>query len=203
MLFQGQEFCASSPFLYFADHNPELAAAVRKGRLEFLSQFPSIAQPEMQAGVPDPESPETFELCKLDLSERERHASCYALHRDLLRLRREDPVFREQGKGYLDGAVLAPEAFVLRFFGRDAGDRLLVVNLGSDLDLEPAPEPLLAPLAGMRWEVLWSSEDPRYGGGGAPPPEDEQGCWRIAGRSATVLKLVTGETTRERRGKKR
>jgi maltooligosyltrehalose trehalohydrolase len=198
MLFQGQEFCSSSPFLYFADHNPELAAAVRKGRLEFLSQFPSIAQPEMQAGVPDPESPETYERCKLDFSERERHASCYALHRDLLRLRREDPVFREQGEGHLDGAVLAPEAFALRFFGRDAGDRLLIVNLGVDLDLEPVPEPLLAPLTGLRWDVLWSSEDPRYGGAGAPPPEDEEGCWRIAGRSATVLKLVA----RERRERK-
>ncbi len=189
MLFQGQELCASSPFLFFADHNPELAAAVRKGRLEFLSQFPSIAQPATQAGVPDPESPETFERCKLDLSERERHASCYALHRDLLRLRREDPVFRQQAKGHLDGAVLSPEAFVLRFFGRDAGDRLLIVNLGMDLHLETVPEPLLAPLTGLRWDVLWSSEDPRYGGAGAPPPEDEEGCWRIAGRSATVLKL--------------
>ncbi|HSG39093.1 MAG TPA: malto-oligosyltrehalose trehalohydrolase, partial [Thermoanaerobaculia bacterium] len=203
MLFQGQEFCASSPFLYFADHNPELAAAVRKGRLEFLSQFPSIAQPETQAGVPDPESLESFERCKLDLSERERHATCYALHRDLLRLRREDPVLREQGKGRVDGAVLSPEAFAIRFFGAAAGDRLLLVNLGNDLELEPVPEPLLSPLTGLRWDVLLSSEDPGYGGAGAPPPEDEQGCWRIAGRSATVLKLVTRETTRERRGKKR
>ena len=42
MLFQGQEFSASAPFLYFADHDPELAEAVRKGRAEFLTQFPSI-----------------------------------------------------------------------------------------------------------------------------------------------------------------
>jgi maltooligosyltrehalose trehalohydrolase len=190
MLFQGQEFCASSPFLYFADHNPELAAAVRQGRLEFLAQFPSIALPETQAGVPDPESPATFKRCKLDLAERERHAPCYALHRDLLRLRREDPVFRE---GTLDGAVLGPEAFVIRFFGgsaEKAGDRLLLVNLGVDLDLEPVPEPLLAPLTGTRWEVLWSSEDPRYGGSGAPPPEDEEGCWRLPGQAAMVMRLV-------------
>lgn len=187
MLFQGQEFCASSPFLYFADHNPELAAAVRKGRLEFLSQFPSLALPEMQAGVPDPESPETIERCKLDLAERERHAPCYALHRDLLRLRREDPVFR---RGKVDGAVLGPEAFVIRFFGEEGEDRLLLVNLGIDLDLEPVPEPLLAPLTGLRWEVLWSSEDPRYGGGGAPPPEDEEGCWRLPGQAAVVMRLV-------------
>jgi len=201
MLFQGQEFCAASPFLYFADHNPELAAAVRNGRLEFLSQFPSLALPETQAGVPDPESPESFERCKLDFSERERHATCYALHKDLLRLRREDPVFRDQGKGWLDGAVLEDEAFVLRFFGgsfEKAGrDRLLLVNLGRDLALERVPQPLLAPLTGMRWEVLWSSEDPRYGGSGAPSPEDEEGCWRLPGQAAVVMRLV--ERKKEKR----
>src|SRR5690606_38790927 len=39
MLFQGQEYAASSPFFYFADHNPELARLVAKGRAEFLAQF--------------------------------------------------------------------------------------------------------------------------------------------------------------------
>jgi maltooligosyltrehalose trehalohydrolase len=190
MLFQGQEFCASTPFLYFADHNPELAELVRAGRLEFLSQFPSLAMPETQAGVPDPESPASFERCKLDLAERTRHAPCYALHRDLLRLRREDPVFRSLAKGWLDSAVLGPEAFLLRFFGENAGDRLLLVNLGMDLALEPVPEPLLAPLTGLCWDVLWSSEDPRYGGSGAPSPEDEEGRWRLPGQAAVVMKLV-------------
>jgi maltooligosyltrehalose trehalohydrolase len=173
--------------------------------LEFLAQFPSLAMPETQAGVPDPESPETFERCKLDLSERRRHAPCYALHKDLLRLRREDPVFSTHGEGRLDGAVLGPDAFVLRFFGRFFGgpagkaaeDRLLLVNLGVDLELEPVPEPLLAPPAGLRWEVLWSSEEPRYGGSGAPPPEDEEGCWRLPGQAAVVMRPVA------RREKKR
>jgi maltooligosyltrehalose trehalohydrolase len=189
-LFQGQELCASAPFLYFADHDPELAAAVRKGRLEFLSQFPSLATLVIQEGVPDPESPETFARCKLDLKERETHAEALALHRDLLELRREDPVFRAQGAGWLDGTVLGREAFAIRFFGETAGDRLLIVNLGMDLDLEPVPEPLLAPLTGSRWEVLWSSEDPQYGGSGAPPPEDDEGRWRLSGQAAVVLRLV-------------
>jgi maltooligosyltrehalose trehalohydrolase len=194
MLFQGQEFCASSPFLYFADHNPELAKAVRQGRLEFLSQFPSVALPETQAGVPDPESPATFESCKLDLAERQRHAPCYALHRDLLRLRRDDAALGARGR--LDGAVLGPEAFLLRFFAEKPGeDRLLVVNLGMDLGLETVPEPLLAPPAGLRWSVLWSSEEPRYGGSGAPPPEDEHGCWRLPGAAAVVMKLVEEKKT--------
>ena len=198
LLLQGQEFCASTPFLYFADHKPELAALVRKGRLEFLSQFPSLATPETQAGVPHPERRETFESCKLDFTERRTHAAAYALHRDLLRLRREDPVLRAQAAGWLDGAVLGPEAFALRFFGENAGDRLLLVNLGTDLPLEPVPEPLLAPLAGMRWDLLWSSEDPRYGGIGATAPEDGEGRWRLPGRAAVVLGLVPRTREREK-----
>jgi maltooligosyltrehalose trehalohydrolase len=187
MLFQGQEFCASAPFLYFADHEPELARSVSRGRREFLEQFPSLKSPEMRACIPDPHEPSTFEICRLDLSERESHAACYALHRDLLRLRREDPVFRAQAAGGLDGAVLAAEAFVIRFFSQ-GDDRLLVVNLGRDLHLAPAPEPLLAPPDGACWEVVWSSEDPRYGGCGAPPPEDREGGWRLPGQAAVVLR---------------
>lgn len=190
MLFQGQEFCASAPFLYFADHEPELAKSVQNGRLEFLAQFPSLATPEARSCIPAPHELSTFERCKLDLSERERHAPCYALHRDLLRLRREDPVFLAQGGGGLDGAVLTPETFVLRFFSpeRDGDDRLLLVNLGRDLHLVPVPEPLLGSPEGARWEVLWSSEDPRYGGCGAAPPEDKEGGWRIPGHAAVVLR---------------
>jgi maltooligosyltrehalose trehalohydrolase len=186
MLFQGQEFAASSPFLYFADHKPELAEAVRKGRIEFVSQFPSVATPEVQQCLADPGDPKTFERCKLDFSERETHAGAYALHRDLLALRREDPVFRGQRPGAVDGAVLAPEALVMRFFGGGGNDRLLVVNLGRDLHLQPVPEPLLAPPQGQRWETLWSSEHPRYGGAGTPPLDTDTG-WRIPGHAAVAL----------------
>ncbi len=173
MLFQGQEFAASSPFLFFADHNSELAPLVRKGRAEFLTQFRSLATPEVQAILDNPCDARTFERSKLDLSERESHSAIYEAHRDLLRLRREDGVFGDPAGG-VDGAVLGDQAFVLRFFGENDDDRLLLVNLGVDLDLTPAPEPLLAPPEGMEWRVLWSSEDPRYGGTGAPPLDMEE-----------------------------
>ena len=189
MLFQGQEFAASSPFLYFADHEPELAAVVREGRTEFVSQFASAAAPEMRAYLADPGASETFERCKLDPAERERHAWAVALHRDLLRLRRTEPAFRRQQYGALDGAVLGPEVFVLRFFAPEGRgtDRLLVVNLGRDLWLSPAPEPLLAPLPGTGWQTQWSSEDPRYGGNGTPPVETADG-WSLPGHAAVVLR---------------
>ncbi|HVE77429.1 MAG TPA: malto-oligosyltrehalose trehalohydrolase [Gemmatimonadaceae bacterium] len=186
MLFQGQEFSASAPFLFFADHKPELAREVRKGRREFLGQFPSIATAAVQEQLADPADPETFERCRLDHAERERHGEAHALHRDLLRLRREDPVLRLQGRDGIDGAVLSSGAFVLRWFADDGDDRLLLVNLGQALRLAPAPEPLLAPPAGRRWGLLWSSEDPRYGGGGTPAVDSDEG-WRLPGEAAVAL----------------
>jgi len=185
MLFQGQEFCASSPFLYFADHGEALANSVRRGRAEFLRQFPSVASPEAGPCLADPAAPSTFERSKLDGGERERHREPWALHHDLLALRREDPTFRGQRPRGVDGAVLGPETFVLRFFGEDDNDRLLLVNLGRDLELTSAPEPLLAPPAGQRWSLLWSSENPRYGGGGGPLLKAP---WVLPGEAAIVLR---------------
>jgi maltooligosyltrehalose trehalohydrolase len=186
MLFMGQEFAASAPFYFFADHNPELAGLVSKSRAKFLAQFRSLAVPEVQGGLPRPDAPEMFARCKLDFSEREKHKPLYDLHRDLLRLRREDPALRAQRPRGVDGAVLGEGAFVLRYFAPDGQDRLLVVNLGRDLHLDPAPEPLLAPPAGKEWAVLWSSEDPRYGGNGTAPL-DTDANWRIPGEAAVVL----------------
>jgi maltooligosyltrehalose trehalohydrolase len=193
MLFQGQEFAASSPFCFFADLTGELARLTRQGRAAFLSQFPNLAQADMQARLPDPIDSETFVRSKLDLSERQHHAETYALHRDLLRLRQTEPVFRSPRYGGMDGAVLGVEAFVLRFFGAYSDDRLLVVNLGSDLHLEPAPEPLLAPPESMDWTILWSSEDPRYGGDGVTSLEDKDN-WHLPGHTATVLRPHTRQS---------
>jgi maltooligosyltrehalose trehalohydrolase len=186
MLFQGQEFAASSRFLFFADHRPDLAALVAQGRAGFLAQFPALALPECQAALANPSDRRTFESCKLDFSERDRHAEVYRMHRDLLRLRRDDPVFRCQQPRGVDGAVLGPHAFALRFFAVNGDDRLLLVNLGRDVHLEVAPEPLLALPAGKTWALLWSSEDVHYGGGGTPPPECEDN-WRIPGEAAIAL----------------
>jgi maltooligosyltrehalose trehalohydrolase len=196
MLFQGQEFAASNPFLYFADHEPDLGKLVRDGRLEFLAQFPSLALPEMQALIADPCDIETFNRSKLDFSDRERHKEIYAMHRDLLKLRRQTPPLRSQRPRAMDGAVLGHEAFVLRFFGEAADDVLLVVNFGPDLELEIAPEPLLAPAEGKRWQTLWSSEDPRYGGLGTPPLDTAAG-WRIPGNAAVALHPIEAEEALE------
>ena len=186
MLFQGQEFAASTPFLYFADHNADLRAPVSNGRGEFLSQFPSLTDPEVMARLPSPVDEDTFRRSTLDLGERERHGQWYALHRDLIHLRRRDPVILRASHQRPDGAVIASGAFVLRYFGGTDGDRLLLVNLGCDLDLRPVPEPLLAPPAGTRWQVLWSSESVRYGGSGTPPVRPHSHL-HVPGEAAILL----------------
>ena len=188
MLFMGEEFGASAPFLYFADHRPELARLVKNGRDEFLAQFPSLDTPEGRAQLADPADPETFTRCKLDWLEHAAHRADLALHRDLLRLRREDPVLAVRERGALDGAVITDDAFAIRW-SVPAGDRLLIVNFGRRLHADPWPEPLVATPPGTRWSVLWSSEDPLYGGYGTPPVDTADDGWWIVAEAAVLLTI--------------
>jgi maltooligosyltrehalose trehalohydrolase len=186
MLFQGQEFGSTRPFLYFADHKPELARQVEKGRLDFLSQFESLASPEMRERLCPPQARETFAKCKLDWGEAERRHEWLALHRDLIRLRQDDDVISGRTRVGLDGSVLGEDAFLLRYFGKGGDDRLLLFNLGRDVRRRSIPDPLVAPPAGRSWTRLWGSEHPDYGGEGLTSIERPDG-WVIPGESAWVL----------------
>ena len=187
LLFQGQEFAASAPFLYFADFDAELNASIRAGRRTFLSQFPSVESAARHGFLDDPAAPATFERCRLDLRERESHAAAYALHADLLGIRRSIQSLRRDER-VIDGAVLSSAAFALRFFTPGhADDRVLVVNLGRDLARSSIAEPLLAPPPGRDWTLQWCSEDPRYGGGGVPDILRPDGSWFFPGESAVLI----------------
>jgi maltooligosyltrehalose trehalohydrolase len=93
LLFQGEEWAASTPFLYFTDHaDPALAQAVRDGRRREFEAFGWAPQ-----DVPDPQAVETFEASRLDWDEpgRAPHADVLAWHRRLIALRRELPGLRD------------------------------------------------------------------------------------------------------------
>lgn len=174
MLFQGEEIGSRKPFLYFADQKPELATLVAAGRREFLTQFPSLRGAEVRA----PHDRRTFEACKLDDADRDEQV--VALYRDLLRLRREAPL-----RAGLEGASITDLCFVLR-----SDPWMLLVNLGADLHVEIANEPLLAPPVDFtRWRIHWSSEAQEYGGSGMAEPDTDEG-WRIRGQSAVLLKAA-------------
>ena len=184
LLFQGQEFDSAAPFVYFADFQGDLAESVRAGRVTFLGQFPSNRDAARDGQLADPFDPSTFDRCKLDFRERERHGPAYLLHQDLLRLRREEAAFRRQ---QVDGCVLSPSALALRFFTPDhSDDRVVLVNLGAELCRDSFAEPLLAPPEGSGWTVRWSSQAPEYGGLGTPDLWPQE-AWRVPAESTIVL----------------
>ena len=90
MLFMGEEFAASTPFLYFCDFDGELAAAVTRGRRAEFGRFARFSDPDVRDRIPDPNAKATFEKSKLDWSERQRspHAEWLALYSELLAVRR-------------------------------------------------------------------------------------------------------------------
>ena len=125
MLFMGEEYAASSPFQFFCDFAPELAAAVAQGRREEFARFSAFGS--APARIPDPGDPETFARSKLDWSEREapRHRERLALVKELLAVRRAQLVPRLAGTR---GAGYAIENGMLRVewrLGDGTGWRLL------------------------------------------------------------------------------
>jgi maltooligosyltrehalose trehalohydrolase len=198
MLFQGQEFGASAVFRYFCDvGDEELKEAVRKGRFEFLAQFPSVATPDVQARLPVPHHRSTFEGSKLDWTDRAKYPQLAALHHDLIHLRQTDPRFRVLQQNGVDGAVLGHDSFVLRYFAeKPSEERLLVVNLAKSHVFSPAPEPLLAPPDRHEWQTLWTSESARYGGLGPRKVVDDNG-WTIFAEETVALRAVP--TTKPRK----
>jgi maltooligosyltrehalose trehalohydrolase len=188
LLFQGQEFGASSPFLFFADiGDASVRDAIRRGRAKWLAPFVSLTEQQAWQTLPVPDDPQAFAGCKLDFSERQKNRELYDLHIDLLKLRREDSRFRQQGSGGIDGAVLGPTSFVLRYFSKENDDRLLLVNFGESQVLHPASEPLLAPPTGCNWETLWTSDSSLYGGAGAVATANEE-QWFLPAESAVALR---------------
>jgi maltooligosyltrehalose trehalohydrolase len=176
--------------MFFADiGDASVRDAIRRGRAEWLAPFLSLSEDEAWRTLPAPDDPNVFARCKLDFSERQKNRELYDLHIDLLKLRREDSRFREQSSGGIDGAVVGPVSFVLRYFSKQNDDRLLLVNFGENQVLHPASEPLLAPPSGYRWETLWTSDAPRYGGAGAFTIASEE-QWVMPAESAIALRPV-------------
>jgi maltooligosyltrehalose trehalohydrolase len=190
LLFQGEEFGASSPFMFFADvGDSSVRYAIRRGRAEWLAPFLSLTIDEAWKSLPAPDDPQVFARCKLDFFEREENRAIYDLHRDLLKLRREDSRFRLQITDGVDGAVLGPASFVLRYFGKDNDDRLLLINFANSQVLKPASEPLLAAPFGCWWETLWTSESPRYGGASSATIATRE-QWILPAESTVALRPV-------------
>ncbi|MBN1206688.1 MAG: malto-oligosyltrehalose trehalohydrolase [Myxococcaceae bacterium] len=178
LLFMGQEWNASTPFLYFTDHHEELGRLVTAGRRKEFACFARFAGDT----VPDPQAWETFERSRLDWSEAERppHAQVRALYRELLRLRATEPSLEARARGGYEARAVGDNALALE--RQAAGQRLLVfVNVKGPLE-HRLP-------GGSRAQVVLWSEAPAFGGAVEAPPLRE-GLVRLEGPSAVVVRIT-------------
>jgi maltooligosyltrehalose trehalohydrolase len=183
LIFQGQEFNASTPFLYFAN----ASLSIDKDRKNFLEQFPTIKKQETKDVMDDPSDENTFLKCKLNLVERKLNNKFYSLFNHLINLKKTDEIFSLQGQCDIDDAVLNDNAFVIRFLKKENG-RLLIVNFGKAIFCSPASQPLFAPYKDYHWDVVFSTESLEYGGDGFPEIESVDG-WYIPPECTLVLEL--------------
>ena len=146
MLFQGEEWGARTPFLYFTDHqDPELGRLVAEGRAKEFSSFRWAGE------VQNPQAPEAFERSKLDWSELSipRHADLLDWHRRLIDLRFSNPDFYRNPKARVQFDTAAEW---LQF--QHAGV-LALFNF--------ATEPQSVPLAAATWELALCSHSTEGG----------------------------------------
>ena len=127
LLFMGQEWCASSPFLYFSDHEGELGRAVSEGRRREFSHFSAFR--DNADAIPDPQAESSFLHSKLDWSEQaeDEHGFTLELSRRALDLRRTDPVLRTPSR---TSAGVAHDCLWVMRAGTN-GCRLLLFNPGA------------------------------------------------------------------------
>jgi maltooligosyltrehalose trehalohydrolase len=134
MLFQGEEWAASTPFLYFTGHQePDLGEAVKRGRQEEFASFGW--EPDT---IPDPQEQETFLRSRLDWNEvqREPHESILDWHRSLIRLRRELPALSD---GRMDRTSVRFDEGA-RWLSMTRGPVLVACNLADAAQRIPCPD---------------------------------------------------------------
>ncbi|CAN5756451.1 malto-oligosyltrehalose trehalohydrolase [soil metagenome] len=146
MLFMGEEWAASSPFLFFCDYEGELAQAVTRGRRNEFSQFARFGDPALRDAIPDPNAASSFLQSRLDWSERERppHAQWLALYSDLLQRRHAHLLPWLAGAG--SGIASWPAPGTLRITWPLGGGRLW--HLSAQLAAHAGPSDSTADLPG-------------------------------------------------------
>lgn len=166
LLFMGEEFDASTPFLFFCDFGPDLSASVTAGRRSEFGRFERFKDPHIQATIPDPAELETFERSKLrwhDVREA-AHAARLGLYRQLLALRHEHIVPRLSGMAPSGAYVAHERAGLLVHWTLGDGARL---QLTANLRAAPAED-----VAAPDGEVLYATPaiaDTRLPDGRLPP----------------------------------
>jgi len=130
LLFMGEELASRTPFLFFTDHNSDLAKAVREGRRREFASFAPRHDPEYLASIPDPNNPHTFERSKPD-PDRSLGSRREALYKELLAIRQAEIVPRLHDMQALDAHAIGPAAVLARWQVSDHALLTIGTNLGT------------------------------------------------------------------------
>jgi maltooligosyltrehalose trehalohydrolase len=130
MLFMGEEIASKSPFLFFTDHNEELARAVREGRRREFAHFREFSDPNLLAKIPDPNAFDTFERSK-PAADPERATERERLYKHLLGLRHTEIIPRLAGTRAIEARAVGPAAVLARWQMGDGSELLIASNLGT------------------------------------------------------------------------
>ena len=184
LLFMGEEYGETAPFLYFVHHgDPGLIEAVRKGRKEEFAAF------GWEGEIPDPQDEGTFLRSRPDPSLRESgtHALLLSLHRELIRIRKADPVLSRTDREGMEVAAFEKENALLVLRRNGPARVAAVFHFGEG----PATLPLSLPEG--PWETVLDSSDARWGGpGGAVTVRTDPGTGNaLALRPRSFLLLAT------------
>jgi maltooligosyltrehalose trehalohydrolase len=145
LLFMGEEDASRTPFLFFTDHKPDLAQAVREGRRNEFARFPAFADTATRERIPDPNAVRTFEA-SVPHADPRHGAARNALYRRLIALRHAQIVPRLDGARSLDAHAIGAKAVLARWRLGDGAVLTIATNLGAEPASmsPPAGEPLFA-----------------------------------------------------------
>jgi 1,4-alpha-glucan branching enzyme/maltooligosyltrehalose trehalohydrolase len=190
MLFMGEEFGATSPFLFFCDFSGELGQAVTQGRRHEFARFTRFSGPAARLAIPDPNAEETFLASKLDWSTLDgaAEAAWLAYYRRLLKLRREVimPRLRGMEAGSGKAEIFAPSVLQVRWRLGDGSVLRLTANFANEearlpeskeipgeILFETMPENS-APCHLSPWEVRWTLQPPDAWNHGQGIPQESR-----------------------------
>jgi maltooligosyltrehalose trehalohydrolase len=141
MLFMGEEWGSTTPFLFFTDHNDELATLVRDGRRKEFAHFAAFSNPAKRDTIPDPNDPATFTASIPDPAEATQpaHAAILERTRALLALRHRYIVPHIPGARSAGAEVIGARAVQARW--RLGNGALLTIALNLDATPVPITEP--------------------------------------------------------------
>jgi len=164
LIFMGQEWAASTPFLFFTDHREDLGRKITEGRRAEFSSFPEFADPSARETIPDPQDIATFQQSQLRWEEcsRPRHTAVHRLYADCLKLRRHHAAFRPRGRESWRVGILPGEIGIL-LLQDNAREFAVVFDLHGGHTARLPDDRV--------WSLVLSTEERCYAGSGVCPFE--------------------------------